>query len=283
MMDVKKIFPLQFEKMSGAGNDFIIVDHRQKSIPREYQAEFARKVCRRMFSVGADGLILLEEAEDADFRWQFYNSDGSEAEMCGNGARCVARFAYEHGIAGEKMSFQTLAGLIAAEIVPATSEVRVAMTEPFDYRPDLAITLGDVVREVFFVNTGVPHAVIFMSEETVPVATWGRKVRFHELFGSEGTNVNFVWIQEDGSLRVRTYERGVEEETMACGTGVVASAIAAAMKKQRQAPLMVHTSGGDMLTVSFDYDQESAKVTNVYQQGVARRVFAGQLTVEALL
>ncbi|PID74911.1 MAG: diaminopimelate epimerase, partial [Desulfobacterales bacterium] len=151
------------------------------------------------------------------------------------------------------------------------------------YRCDLTITLGDVAREVFFVNTGVPHAVIFMSEETVPVATWGRKVRFHELFGPEGTNVNFVWIQEDGSLRVRTYERGVEEETMACGTGVVASAIAATMKKQRQAPLAVHTSGGDVLTVSFDYDQDTAKVTNVYQQGVARRVFAGQLTAEALL
>ncbi len=283
MMDIKNIFPLQFEKMSGAGNDFIIIDHRQQPIPREYQAEFARKVCRRMFSVGADGLILLEEAENADFRWQFYNADGSEAEMCGNGARCVARFAYEHGIAGEKMSFQTLAGPIEAEIVAATSEVRVRMTEPFDYRVDLAISLDGEAREVFFVNTGVPHAVIFVDEEVVPVVTWGRKVRFHELFAPEGSNVNFVCFQDDGSLRVRTYERGVEEETMACGTGVVASAIAAACKKSRQSPLLVHTSGGDVLTVSFDWDPQAEKATQVYQQGPARRVFAGQLTIEALL
>ena len=136
-------FPLNFEKMNGTGNDFIIIDHRESLIPLDQQAEFARKVCRRMFSVGADGLILIENSDIADFKWRFYNSDGSVAEMCGNGARCAARFAYHHKIAGGRtMKFETVAGIIEAEVAEDEEFVRIQMTPPFDYRSGMQVDLG---------------------------------------------------------------------------------------------------------------------------------------------
>lgn len=277
------IFPIAFEKMSGTGNDFIIIDHRRELIPVAEQPEFARKVCRRMFSVGADGLILVEHSERADFRWRFYNSDGSVAEMCGNGARCVARFAHAHGVTGRTMRFETVAGDIEAEVIGNSGEVRILMVEPSDYRQDLHISLDGVEREVFFLNTGVPHAVIFVDGDDIPVKVWGRKVRFHELFGDRGTNANFVKVQEDGSLRVRTYERGVEAETMACGTGCVASAIVAARMRGMPSPVQVHTAGNDVLTIHFDLQGDARTATGVRLQGSTRLVYAGQLTAEALL
>ena len=275
-------FPIAFDKMNGTGNDFVIIDNRQLSIPVEEQPELARKICRRMFSVGADGLIFIENSTKADFRWNFYNSDGSVAEMCGNGSRCAARFAYRHKIAGKKVKFETLAGINEAEIGEEEETVRVKMTRPRDFRLDLSLSLGDEERPVAYVDTGVPHAVIFVGDEDVPVNTWGRKVRFHELFAPRGTNANFVTLLPDGRLKVRTYDRGVEAETMACGTGVVASALIAAIQKGKESPVEVVTFGGGVLTILFELS-DGPVAENVYMQGPARLVCPGHITAEALL
>ncbi|MFH2122926.1 MAG: diaminopimelate epimerase [Pseudomonadota bacterium] len=275
-------FPIPFTKMSGAGNDFIVIDHRTLLIPEAEQAEFVKKVCRRMFSVGADGLILIENSELADFRWRFYNGDGSLAEMCGNGARCAARYAYSRGIADVSMSFETLAGIIEAEISDDAS-VRLRMTAPSDFKTGLSIILDGQEKILSFVNSGVPHAVLFMEEDDeIPVREWGKIVRFHPLFQPAGTNVNFVQKIGENTIRVRTYERGVEDETMACGTGAVASALFAAVSGMARSPVAVTTSGGEQLTILFDL-QVGPQAENVFLQGPARIIYEGNLTAEALL
>jgi len=278
-------FPLPFTKMSGAGNDFIVIDHRLALIPEAEQAAFAQKACRRMFSVGADGLILIENSELADFRWRFYNGDGSVAEMCGNGARCAARFAYKNKIVGARMSFETLAGIIEAEI-ESDNTVRLRMTPPFDFQTHLTLPLDGQERTLSFVNSGVPHAVLFMgADEDIPVREWGKIVRFHPLFQPAGTNVNFVQKTGANTLRVRTYERGVEDETMACGTGAVASALFAALDGLACSPVNIITSGGEHLTIYFDlhHDLAGTRAENVFLQGPAKIIYEGLLTTEALL
>lgn len=278
---MEHLFPIPFTKMSGTGNDFLVIDHRERLIPTELQAEFTRNVCRRMFSAGADGVILIENSDNADFRWQFYNSDGSVAEMCGNGARCAARYAYRLGIAGEKMRFETVAGIIEAEIC-AEEEVRLRMTEPFDLKNDIILFIGGQERQAAFINTGVPHAVIVVEQDNVPVKEWGREVRFHHEFEPAGTNANFVTIKGKNEILARTYERGVEDETRACGTGAVASAIIASIKNRCESPVTVITSGGDRLTIEFEL-KGGGRVENVYLTGPARIIYTGELTAESLL
>ena len=279
---IMSIFPLAFAKMSGAGNDFVIIDHRRPLLDPADQPDFARKICRRKFSVGADGLILLEDSDVADFKWQFYNADGSVAEMCGNGARCAARFAYRHGIAGKTMRFETVAGAIEAEILDEDETVSVLMTDPVDHRPDRIIDVDGRHLTVASINTGVPHAVIFIDVETIPVKEWGREIRFHHVFQPAGTNVNFARLLPDGRLHVRTYERGVEDETMACGTGAVAAALIAGLRRMVRPPVQVVTSGGERLTVAFDLS-EGRGIGNIHLQGPARLIYEGLLTAESLL
>jgi len=279
-MDIE--FPVPFAKMSGTGNDFIVIDHRRPLVPEDKQSDFVRRVCRRMFSVGADGVIFIEGSEKADFSWRFYNGDGSIAEMCGNGARCAARFAFARGIAERKMSFETLAGIIEAEVLNDSGDVSLLMTAPFDYRSGLEAELDGEATEISFMNSGVPHAVIFKDEGAeIAVKKWGHAIRFHEQFAPAGTNVNFVQSLNDGTVRVRTYERGVEDETMACGTGAVASAIFAANRGLVVSPVTVITSGGEKLTIVFDLNQDGT-AENVYLQGPARIIYIGQLTAESL-
>lgn len=275
-------FPISFTKMSGTGNDFVIIDNRRFLVPHEKQAELARRLCRRMFSIGADGVIFIEESDHADFSWQFYNADGSKAEMCGNGSRCAARFAYRQGIAGRKMGFATLAGIIEAEIGEEESEVRVLMPVPRDFRLGLSLELGGKVRTLDFVDSGVPHAVLVVEDDQVPVAEWGREVRYHPLFGSKGSNANFIRLLPDGRLKVRTYERGVEAETMACGTGAVASALIGALRLGLSSPVRVVTSGGEELKILFTIS-EGPVAEQVFLQGPARLVYTGEVTAEALL
>lgn len=275
-------YPIAFEKMSGTGNDFVIIDNRTQVIPLEIQPELARKICRRMFSLGADGLILIQNSDKADFGWNFYNADGSVAEMCGNGSRCAARFAFRHKIADRKMKLETIAGVVEAEVAEAEDVVRVKMTKPYDFRLDLSMRLDNIEYPVTYVNTGVPQAVIFVEEDDVPVKKWGRKIRFHELFEPKGTNANFVKILGKNKLKVRTYERGVEAETMACGTGAVAASIFAAMLKGMDSPVEVETSGGEMLTILFNL-KDGPVADDVYLQGPTRLICTGNLTAEALL
>ena len=274
-------FPIPITKMSGAGNDFIIIDHRSRFLPELYQPQFAQLVCRRSFSAGADGLILIEDSDTDDFGWQFYNRDGSIAEMCGNGARCAARFAWRYNLAGRTMRFSTLAGTIHAELIGEQEHVKINMTDPVDYRDSILIDVDGVQRELFFINTGVPHAVLFVDSDQATIEQWGRLVRYHEQFEPAGTNVNFVRILDDRELLVRTYERGVEAETMACGTGVVAAAIVAARLGLCESPVDVTTTGGEQLTVQFRIDGDT--VTDVSLQGAARIIYEGNLFAEALL
>ncbi len=274
--------PLPFVKMSGTGNDFVLIDHRRARIAPEAMPEFARLVCRRRFSVGADGLIFIEDSDTADFRWRFFNADGSEAEMCGNGARCAARFAYMHGIAPARMRFETVAGTIEARV--SDINVSLLMTEPRDIQLNRKIELdtGQTLT-VHSVDTGVPHAVVFVDDcARVDVRETGARVRFHPEFMPAGTNVNFVQALENGMLKVRTYERGVEKETLACGTGATAAALVAAMLDRAASPVNIVTSGGDRLTIAFTLG-EGPSAASVYLKGPANVIYSGELTGEALL
>lgn len=274
-------FPIAFTKMSGTGNDFIIIDHRVPFLQKKEMSAFAKSVCRRKFSTGADGLILIENSESADFRWQFYNADGSEAEMCGNGARCAARFAYHNGIAPAKMRFLTVAGEIRAEV--KDDGVKLEMTPPENLMLHQEILLDGAMRKVHSLNTGVPHSVCFVEKNgETPIREWGAAIRYHDLYQPAGSNANFVQILGPDSLYVRTYERGVEDETMACGTGAVASAIIGGLLGVVNGPVKVKTSGGEILTIHFELKDEQ-KITGVFLEGPAHFIYDGQLHEEALL
>lgn len=267
--------------MSGTGNDFIIIDHRRPFLRQSDLPAFARAVCTRKFSVGADGLILIEAATGADFQWQFFNADGSLAEMCGNGARCAARFAFLRNIAPASMRFRTLAGEI--EAMMAGPEVKIRLTPPSGLRLEERLPLEGGAQTVHSLNTGVPHAVLFTDDiAAAPVRRQGREIRHHSHFQPAGTNVNFVQVLAGGGLHVRTYERGVEDETMACGTGAVASSIIAAIRGKVDPPVMVTTSGGEQLQVHFRLDPQSTRVEDVFLQGPALLIYEGMLTSEAL-
>ncbi len=273
-------FPIPFVKMSGTGNDFIVIDHRKPCISPEAMSEFASQVCRRKFSVGADGLILIENCDQADFKWLFFNADGSVAEMCGNGARCAARFAYMHGIAPARMRFETLAGIIEAQV--ADLDVSVKITDPVNLLMHREIMVDDEPVVLHSVDTGVPHAVVFVDDiAEMDVCAWGSRIRHHEAFMPAGTNVNFVQ-EQDGAFKVRTYERGVEDETLACGTGAAASALIAVLLEQTRSPVEIITSGGDRLTIVFDVQNESS-AENMFLKGPAHVIYKGELSAEALL
>ncbi|MGQ9693757.1 MAG: diaminopimelate epimerase [Thermodesulfobacteriota bacterium] len=269
---------IRFCKMHGCGNDFIIIDHRQKILEGDRIRDLVIKVCRRKISVGADGLILIEPSAHAHFRWRFFNADGSEAEMCGNAGRCAARFAFISGIAPASLTFETQAGIIAAEVLGR--RVKLQMTKPFGLQLDVEILLDDEKHFLDFINTGVPHAVKFVSEAaSVPVKDWGRKIRFHPRFQPAGTNVNFVQPLDQHRLQVRTYERGVEDETLACGTGAIASALIAAYRGLVTPPVAVKTTGGEILNIYFQKEGKDFK--DVYLEGDTTLVYEGILGEEA--
>ncbi|MBU1404696.1 MAG: diaminopimelate epimerase [Proteobacteria bacterium] len=272
-------FPIEFTKMSGTGNDFILIDHRTPFLSREEMPGFSRAVCERRVSAGADGLILIENSEAADFRWQFLNADGSWAEMCGNGARCAARFAFALGIAPARMRFETVAGIIEAEVTGQS--VKLKMTAPTNLRLHEKLMVNGEEQVVHSLNTGVPHAVLFMEDiRQAPVMEWGRTIRFHEHFQPAGTNVNFVQQQPGNGLIVRTYERGVEGETLACGTGAVSAAIIAGILGQVQPPVTVTTSGGERLVIH--YALAGQEIAEVFLEGPANFIYAGQMHAEAI-
>ena len=265
---------IPFTKMSAAGNDFIMIDNRVSAVDAVRGGEIARSICRRKLSVGADGLILIEDSQRADFKWRFFNADGSEAEMCGNGGRCAARFAHRAGIAPASLSFETLAGIIKAEV----GRKRVKLELPPASHPVLGIPLAieDTTYSVNSITVGVPHAVLFVNDlEGCPVATLGRKIRFHDRFKPAGTNADFVSIKDGSTIAIRTYERGVEDETLACGTGSVASALIAGLTRDMASPLSVVTRGGEILTVHFTLKQEAP--ADLFLEGGADFIYEGQL------
>jgi diaminopimelate epimerase len=266
---------VRFTKMHGAGNDFIVADNRRGDFPAD--AASIAGLCRRRFSVGADGLLLLEPAPDADFAMRYFNADGGEAEMCGNGARCIARFAWRIGAAGRRMAFRSRSGLHRAEIVGDC--VRVSLSPPADIRSGLRLGVGGATVEVLHVNTGVPHVVTFVRDlEAVDVAGLGRALRRHQDLRPAGANVDFVRLDGPGRISVRTYERGVEGETLACGTGVTASALAAHLVEGMEPPVKVLTAGGAELGVSWRRKGDGFE--DVVLEGDAVLVFDGSLPME---
>jgi diaminopimelate epimerase len=267
-----------FAKLSGSGNDFILIDNRSSSLEETNLEAFIVGICRRRLSVGADGVILIETSETADFRWRFFNSDASLADMCGNGARCAARFAFLQGICGTLARFETGAGLVEARIEGV--RVKVKMTDPKDLKLDLRIDLASGSITVSSVNTGVPHVVVLADDiEKVDVGGMGREIRFHPLFAPAGTNANFICRESAGEIAIRTYERGVEGETLACGTGAVAGALVAAGKLGLTSPVRVRTRSGEQLTVHFA--NNAGCFRDVYQEGDARLIYTGVLRPEA--
>jgi len=269
---------IPFVKMSGSGNDFILIDNRRGILDGDRLSEFIPRVCARKVSVGADGLILIEPSERVHFRWRFFNADGSEAEMCGNGGRCAARFAVIKGIAPNRLSFETLAGTVEAEV--SGRRVKLQMVRPSPVELDLPVTIDGKEHRLHFINTGVPHAVEIVEDvKRAAVVDLGRKVRFHPRFQPAGTNANFVEIIDRGHLKVRTYERGVEDETLACGTGAVASALVSGAKALADSPLSVETTGGEVLNVYFQGVGKG--FDRVFLEGDTRVVYEGVLWEEA--
>jgi diaminopimelate epimerase len=269
-----------FWKMSGSGNDFILMDHREVAWKGWDLSVLTRKICRRRLSVGADGLILLVPPRDPqnDFAWRFFNSDGSEAEMCGNGARCAARFAQLKGLAADRMRFETLSGVIEAEV--QGERVRVRMGEAFKRPKEKVVRADGGDHRLIDINTGVPHAVRFVEEvEAEDVVNLGRAIRYHEAFAPAGTNVDFVQIVDPQTVKMRTYERGVEDETLACGTGAVASALAANFLGKAHSPVCVVTRSGRTLTIHFESRQDG--YGPVYLEGDVQRIYEGQLLPDA--
>lgn len=278
-------------KYEGSGNDFLLINNfdlfldnflNKKGLTRE---DFVKKVCAYHTGIGTDGLIIIEPPQNKEnaFKWDFFNQDGSRAEMCGNGSRCAARFAYEESIVkSQSFKFETLAGIIEASIKEDGKVVKVQLTKPHSLQKDIELSLDGLLCKGDFVNTGVPHFVVIREDiESFNVNDYGRKIRFHEFFNPKGTNVNFIGLK-NGKLKVRTYERGVEAETLACGTGAVASSIIAYLNNiVDKTEIEIETSGGEILKVYLDIDKNK-NINNVYLEGRVKKVFEGILSEEIL-
>ncbi|MBW3670593.1 MAG: diaminopimelate epimerase [Acidobacteria bacterium] len=277
---MNSLVDIRFAKLSGAGNDFVVIDHRSGGV--EDPASLARTVCTRRLSVGGDGLILLEHSKTETFRMRYFNADGSEADFCANGTRCAARYAHRVGIAGDDMTIETGAGRVDARVIG--SEVELALQPPRGWQPEktLETTAGGVIPGSALI-VGVPHYVIWSDPEefwTKSIDALGSEIRRHPDLGPAGANVNFVRVDGAEEISVRTWERGVEGETMACGSGVTASVAAAALNGKVRSPVTVTTRSGIVLTVSFELEQDQIGAMRL--RGDARIVFESVFTPETL-
>ncbi|MBF0521866.1 MAG: diaminopimelate epimerase [Candidatus Omnitrophica bacterium] len=273
---------ITFTKMAGAGNDFIVVE--AAALKGINLIKLGRQVCDRTNGIGADGLLVLDKSSKADYRMRIINADGSEAEMCGNGARCMAAYIVQNKKTTKKsFSLDTLAGIILCEAKGEIAHIR--LSDPKGYRASIPIDINGREISVAFIDTGVPHTIVFVDQlETIDVSKIGRIIRYHNTFLPKGTNVNFVEQINDHLVANRTYERGVEDETKACGTGSVASAIITYfkvhpdVKNKTGAAMDVKTKSGETLKVTFDIHNE--KITNVWLTGSAKFIAKGEFYFE---
>lgn len=256
---------ITFNKYQGAGNDFIIIDNRDGIFNPE-DSDLINRLCDRRFGIGADGLILIFGHKNADFEMRYFNSDGKIGSMCGNGGRCAAHFSMKHKIAGNSQKFMAYDGIHKADVMNDT--VRLQMADVNEYR---------LVDGSYFLNTGSPHYVVFTRDiDEMNVHEEGKRLRWSPNFAPGGTNVNFVEVHKDG-LYMRTFERGVEEETLACGTGVTASAIASVLKGHFDTGSVNVRARGGNLKVEFNIND--GKVSNIWLTGPATFVFEGVIKV----
>jgi diaminopimelate epimerase len=271
---------IEFWKMSGSGNDFILIDNRNGKVMEKDMKPLVQRACRRRQSVGADGVIFVTASENYAFSWRYFNADGGEVEMCGNGSRCAARYAFLNGIAGKSMTFETLAGPLSAEV--SGRLVKVLIPSPSDIRTDINIPFQPGWEGADFINAGVPHVVIRVQDLTGhPVVEQGRTIRYHSMFLPAGTNANFIVVRDTHHIEIRTYERGVEDETLACGTGAIASALIANIRGMASSPVSVSTKGGEDLKIYFD--KEGNSFSKVWLEGTTSIVYKGKLNEEALV
>ena len=263
-----------FHKLHGCGNDFIVIDNHKMRVDRVHMPSWAMTLCRRAFGIGADGLFFLDtpsRRDDVDYEWDFYNPDGSRAEMCGNGARCAAWIAVELGLAPPEHTIGTDAGPVRARVNERAGTAKVRLTEPEGLSLDKPVTVDGWNIITHFVNTGVPHAVVTVNDlATAEVLRVGSALRYHDHFQPSGTNVNFIQIETSERFRIRTYERGVETETNACGTGACASLVGLVEDAADAV-----TVGGDVLRVSLEDGR-------LYLEGPVRRVFTGSFNPEEM-
>lgn len=272
--------PLSFSKMAGGGNDFVVIDNRQAKIADA--GDLTRRICTRALSVGADGLILIEHSARATFRMRYYNSDGGLATFCGNGTRCAARFAFLNVIAGRKMTIETDAGIVGAEIGEG-GQVTLSLPAPHSFRAQRPLVIGQHIVHGSSIMVGVPHYVVLLRENlwAQNITPLGSAIRRHpDLVPDGGANANFVVVRDEHSIEVRTYERGVENETYACGSGVVASAVTSALFGKVESPVSVLTRSGITLEVSFTLQDGFAD--NVKLKGDARLIYRATITPETL-
>lgn len=274
-----------FVKMSGAGNTFVVIDNRDGVVADALKTagisleRFVVRACSPVHGAATDGLILLEPSTKHDFTWRFFNADASAAGMCGNGARCAAWYAHEVGIAGQNMCFETGAGVVSAAI--DEQQVVITLTPPSAISAPIKLTAMGQQWTGYAVNTGVPHVVIEVpSLSEIDVPALGSEIRHDKQFEPDGTNVNFVGHSVDGHLKVRTFERGVEGETLACGTGVTAAALVRAHLGDVQSPVRVQPLSGEFLTIRFE--REGDRFTNVQVAGPAKVLLSGTLEMAAL-
>jgi diaminopimelate epimerase len=270
---------VEFWKMHGSGNDFILVDNRNGQVQDKEIVGFVQRSCRRRESVGADGVIFVTPSTKYDFGWRYFNADGGEVEMCGNGGRCVSRFAFLKGIAGPKLTFETTAGPVSAEV--SGRMVKLQMPRPTDLSLDMELEFQTGWTRADFVNTGVPHVVIGVTDlVNHPVIEQGRHIRYHKRFRPEGTNADFMQVRDTDEIEIRTYERGVEDETLACGTGAIASALVASARGEVKSPVRVNTKGGEALVIHFEKSGDSFE--KVWLEGSTSIICQARLHEEAL-
>lgn len=266
--------------MAGGGNDFVMIDNRTARITDA--SELTKRICTRALSVGADGLILVEHSTRATFRMRYWNADGSFGAFCGNGTRCAARFAFLNVIAGRKMTIETDAGIVSAEILEG-GQVTLALPPPSRFRPRRPVVVGDRTIHGSSILVGVPHYVLYLRDElwSQNIVPLGGIIRHHpELEPDGGANVNFVCVRDSHSIEVRTFERGVENETLSCGSGVIASAVTSALFAKVQSPVSVLTRSGITYEVSFRIDGGHAE--EVRLKGDARLIYRATITPETL-
>ena len=274
--------------MAGGGNDFVVIDHRTPRITDP--GELTRRICTRALSVGADGLILVESSVRATFRMRYYNSDGGLSAFCANGTRCAARFAFLNVIAGRRMTIETDAGIVGAEIGDHGT-VTLSLPAPHSFRPQRPLVVGNTTVHGSSIVVGVPHYVVFLRDDpstslgtslwSQDIAPLGRAIRTHpDLVPDGGANANFVVVRDTHSIEVRTYERGVEAETLSCGSGVVASTVTSALFGKVKSPVSILTRSGITLEVSFDLRGNA--VENVQLKGDARHIYRATLTPETI-
>lgn len=268
---------INFFKYQGTGNDFIMIDDRSLVFPTDNN-QLVAKLCDRRFGIGADGLILLQPHANASYFMKYYNSDGNESTMCGNGGRCLAAFAIHQGVVNGHHTFQAIDGpheVISEGASPNPLWIQLRMQD--------VQVIQQRAPYTFVLNTGSPHYVAFSNEvlETFRLVDQAKQIRYNEEFQQEGINVNFVNLLGLKHISMRTYERGVEDETLSCGTGVTAAALATAVLNQLPEghhELQVDTRGGK-LQVSFDYQKKTQSFTNVWLQGPATFVFSGTVEI----